>query len=209
MNRSPEAGVSTIIPDKEHTTMDRTMTRPPSARTALLAGLLAMLLLAAGCSSKGYGTSAKSSTTSTAAASTTAGGGSDAYGRGGEAATTTTAATGAQTDLSLATTSLGPIVVDSAGRTLYRYEKDTGSTGTCVDACAKAWPPAAPSASPTKSAGITGAVTTSTRADGSMQLVLDGHPLYRYAADSATGDVNGQGVGGVWYAAKADGQKAG
>jgi len=39
--------------------------------------------------------------------------------------------------------------------------------------------------------------------------VLNGHPLYRYAADTAPGDANGEGVGNVWYAVKADGQKAG
>ena len=40
---------------------------------------------------------------------------------------------------------------------------------------------------------------TSERTDGSVQVTLDGHPLYYFAQDAAPGDVNGQGVGDVWY----------
>jgi predicted lipoprotein with Yx(FWY)xxD motif len=29
-----------------------------------------------------------------------------------------------------------------------------------------------------------------------------GKPLYRYAGDAQAGDVNGDGVGGVWHVAK-------
>ena len=39
------------------------------------------------------------------------------------------------------------------------------------------------------------------RPDGTTQVVLAGHPLYRFAADTAPGDVSGQGVVGTWYAA--------
>jgi hypothetical protein len=35
---------------------------------------------------------------------------------------------------------------------------------------------------------------------------LGGHPLYRYSGDTKPGDVNGQGIGGVWSAAGPDGQ---
>ena len=53
--------------------------------------------------------------------------------------------------------------------------------------------------------GVTGPLTTTTRADGSTQIVLAGHPLYRFAADAARGDVTGQGVGGTWYAVSPSG----
>ncbi len=183
---------------------------PPASRHAsprgrsrslvLVAFLLGLTLVAAACSSKGYGTSASSSTTN-------ASGAAGPY--GADSASTTPAASGTKNDLSILTTSLGPVVVDSSGLTLYHYEKDTGTTPTCTGGCAKAWPAATVSGTPTTSADITGTVTVTPAADGTSQLVLNGHPLYRYAADTAPGDANGEGVGNVWYAVKADGQKAG
>jgi len=35
-----------------------------------------------------------------------------------------------------------------------------------------------------------------------MQWAKDGAPLYFWIGDSATGDTNGDGVGGVWHIAK-------
>ena len=46
------------------------------------------------------------------------------------------------------------------------------------------------------------------RADGTVQLTLHGWPLYRYAGDSAPGNVNGEGIGGVWFAVRPTGAKA-
>ena len=47
--------------------------------------------------------------------------------------------------------------------------------------------------------------STTERPDGSMQLTVNDQPLYRYAADAAPGDITGQDVGGVWFAAAPDG----
>jgi predicted lipoprotein with Yx(FWY)xxD motif len=104
------------------------------------------------------------------------------------------------------TTSLGQVVVDDKGYTLYLFEKDTGPTSTCVAACAKAWPPATVTGTPTAGPDVTGALTTTTRPDGTTQIVLAGHPLYRFAADTAPGDVTGQDVGGTWYAVSPAGE---
>lgn len=179
---------------------------PRRRRLNVAALIVGVVLVAAACSSKGYGTSASSSTSSPAKATGSGG----AYGDGSAGSSTTEASgSAASTDLAVATTSLGAVVVDSTGRTLYTYGKDTGTTPTCTGACAKAWPAAVANGTPTKSTDITATVTVTTAADGSSQLVLDGHPLYRYAADTAPGDVNGQGVANVWYAVTAGGQKAG
>ena len=51
---------------------------------------------------------------------------------------------------------------------------------------------------------------TITRADGTMQLTYDGHPLYYFTADTAGGTANGQGVkafGAEWYVVSAAGSK--
>jgi predicted lipoprotein with Yx(FWY)xxD motif len=53
--------------------------------------------------------------------------------------------------------------------------------------------------------GVTGVIGLATQADGSQQVTYDGRPLYYFKGDAAAGDVNGQGVGGVWFAATVDG----
>ncbi|MET8690129.1 SCO0930 family lipoprotein [Streptomyces sp. NPDC004732] len=105
---------------------------------------------------------------------------------------------------------LGKVVTDSAGRTLYRFDKDTAQPpkSNCDTACLKAWPAVAADgakAAPGVDESLLGEVTA---ADGTKQLTIDGWPMYRYAQDAAAGDAKGQGVGGTWYAAAPDGKKA-
>jgi predicted lipoprotein with Yx(FWY)xxD motif len=97
--------------------------------------------------------------------------------------------------------SLGTIVVDNAGRTLYRFDKDTPGSGSsaCNGACAAAWPPDLVEGTPAAGPGVTGALGVVTRADGTHQLTLDGHPLYRYVGDQSPGDTTGDGFGGIWH----------
>jgi predicted lipoprotein with Yx(FWY)xxD motif len=114
--------------------------------------------------------------------------------------------------IKVANTSLGSILADSTGRTVYLFEKDTGSTSACSGACAATWPPVTTTATqPTVAAGATQALLgTTIRSDGASQLTYDGHPLYRFAGDAKPGDTNGQGLqsfGGGWDALKASGQK--
>jgi predicted lipoprotein with Yx(FWY)xxD motif len=110
---------------------------------------------------------------------------------------------------------LGPIVTDSAGNTLYRFDKDTNhpSASHCTGACAVKWPPATvkdmKAMNNVALNGVSSAlVSCITRADGTMQLTLNGWPLYRFAGDTAPGQVNGQGVGGTWFASTPEGKKA-
>ncbi|MEU3046682.1 MULTISPECIES: SCO0930 family lipoprotein [unclassified Streptomyces] len=105
---------------------------------------------------------------------------------------------------------LGEVLTDSAGFTLYRFDKDSAKPpkSNCEGDCAKAWPIVAAdgaTAAPGVDPSLIGEVT---RADGTKQLTVDGWPMYRYAKDTKAGDANGQGVGGTWYAAAPDGGKA-
>ncbi|MFE2409942.1 hypothetical protein ACFXDE_16560 [Kitasatospora sp. NPDC059408] len=105
---------------------------------------------------------------------------------------------------------LGPIVTDSAGRTLYRFDKDTAkpSASTCTDACAAKWPPLT-AQDPVKVTGVDSTLVGSvTRPDGTKQVTLNGWPLYRFAGDTAAGQTSGQGVGGTWFASTPEGKKA-
>ncbi|MER5731544.1 SCO0930 family lipoprotein [Streptomyces sp. NPDC002138] len=105
---------------------------------------------------------------------------------------------------------VGNVVTDSAGATLYRFDKDTAQPpkSACDGACATTWP-AVPADDATASAGMSadllGAVV---RPDGTRQLTLAGWPVYRYAKDAQPGEAKGEGVGGTWHALAADGKKA-
>ncbi|MFH8385736.1 hypothetical protein ACH4E7_33205 [Kitasatospora sp. NPDC018058] len=105
---------------------------------------------------------------------------------------------------------LGPIVTDSAGRTLYRFDKDTAkpSASTCTDACAAKWPPVTAQDAVQVTGVDSTLVGSVTRPDGTKQVTLNGWPLYRFAGDTAAGQTNGQGVGGTWFASTPEGKKA-
>jgi predicted lipoprotein with Yx(FWY)xxD motif len=134
------------------------------------------------------------------------------------AATTSTIATaggsGATGDVALGDSSLGQILVDSKGMTLYLFEKDTsGDASTCSGDCAQAWPPFTIKGTPKAGEGVDASkLTTFPRDDGTTQIAYNGHPLYYYAGDSAPGDTNGNDVdqfGAEWYALTAAGESAG
>jgi predicted lipoprotein with Yx(FWY)xxD motif len=109
------------------------------------------------------------------------------------------------------TASLGNIVVGPTGRTLYLFKKDTGPSSTCSGACAAAWPPLTTKGAVTSSGDVSmSALKTVRRSDGTMQVTLDGHPLYYYAGDSAPGQANGQGLtdyGAAWWALSPSGKE--
>jgi predicted lipoprotein with Yx(FWY)xxD motif len=103
------------------------------------------------------------------------------------------------------TRGLGTILVNSAGRTLYLFEKDSGTTSACSGTCARYWPPLR-AAKPTSAVGLDASlIGTTRRPDGSPQVTYNGHPLYLYSGDQAAGDTNGQGLNGKWYVVGANG----
>jgi len=109
--------------------------------------------------------------------------------------------------------SLGKILVDSRGRSLYLFEKDTGPKSTCYGSCAVAWPPFTTSGTPTAGTGAKASlIGTTTRTDGKDEVTYNGHPLYYYAGDSAAGDTNGQDLnqfGAAWYVLSPAGNQIG
>jgi predicted lipoprotein with Yx(FWY)xxD motif len=116
-------------------------------------------------------------------------------------------------DLAVAQTgSLGPVVVDARGWTLYRFDRDSATppASNCSGQCAALWPPAvAGSVTPSAQGIDPSLVGTVMRPGGVEQLTLAGWPLYRYAPDAGPGQTNGQGVNGLWFAVTPQGGKAG
>ncbi len=138
--------------------------------------------------------------------------GSGAY--GGQATTpaaapSAPAAAASGAVLGVSESSLGQIVVDAKGMTVYMFDKDTqGATSSvCSGQCATSWPAVDVDSANVQVDGVTGKLGTITGVDGKTQLTLNGWPLYYYAGDSAAGDVTGQGVGNVWWVLSPTGER--
>ena len=99
---------------------------------------------------------------------------------------------------------LGDYFTDAEGRTLYLYTKDTELfTSACTGDCLTNWPPV-PGATGrlTLPSGGLGELALMDGNDGQTQLAYNGIPLYYFAGDAEPGQLNGQGVGGVWWIVK-------
>jgi predicted lipoprotein with Yx(FWY)xxD motif len=105
-----------------------------------------------------------------------------------------------------ASSTLGTILVDPQGKTLYYFTNDVPGSGAsaCNGQCAIVWPPV--SVSTASVSGLNPADFASImRSDGSQQTTYRGRPLYTYSGDAQPGNANGQGFNGVWYVANAAG----
>lgn len=102
---------------------------------------------------------------------------------------------------------LGSILTDAAGRTLYMFEPDSPGESACTGDCAEAWPPLTVESEDTvyPAATITADLDTIEREDGSLQVTANDRPLYYFDNDDGPGDATGQGIGGVWFVLRPDG----
>jgi predicted lipoprotein with Yx(FWY)xxD motif len=174
-------------------------TRP----SKLLAALFATAAIVAACSSGGGGAASASASVAASEAPSASASASVAP------AASESASAEAGAEIKLADSSLGQIIVDGAGKTLYMFTPDEGGTPTCYDDCATAWPPlvAADAASVTAGTGLDASkITVVDRTDGTKQVKYGEYPLYYFANDAAAGDVNGQGLNEKWYVVGADGE---
>lgn len=101
------------------------------------------------------------------------------------------------------TSSLGKILVNGRGLTVYMFAGDSKDMSTCAGPCAANWPPViVKSTSVTKAPGVTAKLGTTKRSDGTLQLTVNGWPVYTFMLDTAKGDLAGQGVkafGAKWW----------
>ena len=119
---------------------------------------------------------------------------------------TTKTAASSSPAVSLEQTSLGPVLVDAEGRTLYLFESDRPNVSTLSAAGRAIWPPftakSKPAAMGAANAALIGTIP------GSGQVTYDGHPLYYYVGDQQPGQTTGQGLnqfGARWYVLSATG----
>ena len=109
-------------------------------------------------------------------------------------------------------TSLGRILVDRHGHTLYLLEKDKNGKSACSGACATNWPPLLTKGTPKGSGGVKSSLLgTTKRSDGTTQVTYNKHPLYRFKGDAnKVGATKGEGLnafGAEWYVVGTNGKK--
>jgi predicted lipoprotein with Yx(FWY)xxD motif len=95
----------------------------------------------------------------------------------------------------------GTVITDKNKMTLYTYDKDSNGKSACNGACAENWPPAADGVESAPPPGRADWAPI-TRDDGKKMWAYKGKPLYYFKNDTAPGDMKGDGVNGVWHAAK-------
>jgi predicted lipoprotein with Yx(FWY)xxD motif len=100
----------------------------------------------------------------------------------------------------------GSILVDSAGHTLYLFEKDHGTASACTGACAQIWPGYSAGAAPTAGSGVDAGKLSTASGQVPAQVTYNGHLLYTFSGDKAPGDVNGTSIPD-WYPVNPSGNK--
>lgn len=163
---------------------------PRNTTKAAAAASCALALMIAGC-----GSSSSDDPTSTAAPTASA------------------ASAGGEATIDVAdNASLGSILTDADGNTVYLFEKDESDESYCSGKCASVWPPVTTDGEASVGDGADASlISTITREDGTKQVAYAGHPLYRYAGDESPGDTNGNELeqfGAEWYALTPDGSNA-
>jgi hypothetical protein len=148
-----------------------TVSRTRGVSVGVAAATLAAL--AAGCGSSSSGGSGGGAQ---AVAPAAGGGSAPAAGGSGSSA------------LSTHSTSIGKVLADSQGRTIYELIGDSSSNSKCGSGCEAIWPPV--------------------MSNGAIKIV-NGHPAFTFTGDSAAGQTHGQNLKdtwGTWLALDPNGQ---
>jgi predicted lipoprotein with Yx(FWY)xxD motif len=127
-------------------------------------GAIAVVALVAGCASSSHSGSS-------------AGGNSQSNPAGG----------GSASGLKTKSTSIGTVLVDASGHTVYELVGDSAANEKCGGGCLAIWPPV---------------MTNGT------QTIVNGHPAFTYVGDKSAGQTKGQNLTdqwGLWLALGADG----
>jgi predicted lipoprotein with Yx(FWY)xxD motif len=120
---------------------------------------------------------------------------------GASSSSPSTPSSGSAITIKTATLTVGgkamTVLTNTQGLTLYYRTSDT-PTSVCSGGCASAWHPVLSTSMPSVSTTLPGTFSLLNDANGS-QVAYNGHPLYTYSGDSASGQANGQGFGNIWF----------
>jgi predicted lipoprotein with Yx(FWY)xxD motif len=163
----------------------RSRTRPRKYRISAFVALGAAAVIALAACGGSSSTSSKKSTTTTS--------------KGAAAAAAVVKTANSST--------LGTIVVDSTGKTVYTLTNG-GQQVACSGACLQIWPAVS---LPAGTTNATGSGVQNVAAMGT-QVTVNGAPVYTFSGDASAGSTNGEGItsfGGTWHVVKAGGGSSG
>ena len=86
------------------------------------------------------------------------------------------------------------ILANADSRTVYVFDKDLNGVPSCYGGCASVWP-----AVIAPEGDVQAPLSIAVRKDGARQLAYKGRPIYIYSNDSNSGDINGDGLAGIWH----------
>jgi predicted lipoprotein with Yx(FWY)xxD motif len=119
---------------------------------------------------------------------------------------------GASATVGVSKSSLGSILVNSSGRTLYLFKADAGATSAMLGRVRHRVAAAAGNRqSDRRHRTDRLQARNDPRSDGNRQVTYNGHPLYLFVKDTKPGQTNGQGVtafGAAWFALTPSGNQA-
>src|SRR5207249_10553803 len=97
------------------------------------------------------------------------------------------------TVVSTGSTSLGRVLVNSRGHTLYLFSKDKNGKSACAGMCATFWPPLIAAGKPRVAGGAcTSPAAATQRAGGRLQVSDDSQPPYTFDERKVRGQTNGE-----------------
>jgi len=166
------------------------MTILVTRRVFTAVGAVGLIMLAAACGSSSASSTAASAPSTSAPAA---------------AASSALPSAPAAAVLKTEQTTLGTVLTNAGGFTVYWFAKDSSTASACAGACAAAWPPVLGMPGAASGVKLGGTLGQIKRPDGTMQATFDGHPLYLFAGDRTPGQASGNGVdgfGALWYAIK-------
>jgi predicted lipoprotein with Yx(FWY)xxD motif len=115
---------------------------------------------------------------------------------------------GASNTFTLQSTTLGQVIGTANGLSLYVFNTDTAATSTtppvstCTGGCLGNWPIYYGTPVSVPPGLLASDFASFDRGSGVMQSTYQGWPLYTYSADTAVGDVKGEGAASKWYTVK-------
>lgn len=100
----------------------------------------------------------------------------------------------------LSTDEVDKYLADDKGMTIYYFKNDVEGKSNCVDDCLANWPLVKAGDYEVPEGYDKADFGKITREDnGEDQLTYKGYPLYYFVKDESQGDMNGEGVKGVWH----------